>query len=204
MDPPLIGSGIRITGDNQAETPLGYTYSVETTTPNVALVPVLRSGLGMLEGRLSAISPESSSHQVPPALQTLLPELVPVHHLGLFREPTSLQPVEYYNNLPYHHPTSVNPDPFPIPSIAILLDPVIATGGTSSAAIQTLLEWGVRKVVVISVLGSEEGVRRAAEENGSESVEIWVGGLDKQVDERGMIRPGLGDVGDRLYLTIGK
>lgn len=200
----MICSGILITGDDQAETPLGYTYSVETTTPNVALVPVLRSGLGMLEGRLSAISHESPSHQVPPALQTLLPELVPVHHLGLFREPTSLQPVEYYNNLPYHHPTSVNPDPFPIPSIAILLDPVIATGGTSSAAIQTLLEWGVSKVVVISVLGSEEGVRRAAEENESESVEIWVGGLDEQLDERGMIRPGLGDVGDRLYLTIGK
>ena len=138
------------------------------------------------------------------ALQTLLPELVPVHHLGLFREPTSLQPVEYYNNLPYHRPTSVNPDPFPIPSIAILLDPVIATGGTSSAAIQTLLEWGVKQVVVISVLGSEAGVRRAAEENESESVEIWVGGLDEQMDERGMIRPGLGDVGDRLFLTIGK
>ena len=98
----------------------------------------------------------------------------------------------------------MSPDPFPLPSIALLLDPLIATGGTSSAAIQTLLEWGVKKVVVISVLGSVEGVRRAAEENGSESVEVWVGGLDGQVDERGMIRPGLGDVGDRLFLTIGK
>lgn len=88
--------------------------------------------------------------------------------------------------------------------MAILLDPLIATGGTSSAAVQTLLEWGAKKVVVISVLGSEEGVRRAAEENGSESVEVWVGGLDGAVDERGMIRPGLGDVGDRLFLTIGK
>ncbi len=112
--------------------------------------------------------------------------------------------MEYYNNLPYHRPTIVNPDPTPLPSIAILLDPVIATGGTSSAAIQTLLEWGVKKVVVISVLGSEEGVRRAAEENGSEAVEVWVGGLDREVDKRGMIRPGLGDVGDRLFLTIGK
>ncbi len=112
--------------------------------------------------------------------------------------------MEYYNNLPYHRPTIVNPDPTPLPSIAILLDPVIATGGTSSAAIQTLLEWGVKKVVVISVLGSEEGVRRAAEENGSQAVEVWVGGLDREVDKRGMIRPGLGDVGDRLFLTIGK
>ena len=153
---------------------------------------------------LSPISHECWSHQVSSALQTLLPEPVPVHHLGLFREPTTLQPVEYYNNLPYHRPTSATPDPSPIPSIAILLDPVIATGGTASAAIQTLLEWGVKKVVMISVLGSEAGVRRAAEENGSESVEIWVGGLDRRMDERGMIRPGLGDVGDRLFLTIGK
>ena len=171
----------------QAETPLSYTYTTETTTPHVALVPILRSGLGMLE-----------------ALQMLLPDPVPVHHLGLFREPTSLQPVEYYNNLPYHRPTWVNHDPFPIPPIAILLDPVIATGATASAAIQTLLEWGVKKVVVISVLGSDSGVRRAAEENGTEGVEVWVGGMDGEVDARGMIKPGLGDVGDRLFLTIGK
>ena len=131
------------------------------------------------------------------ALQTLLPEPVPVHHLGLFREPTSLQPVEYYNNLPYHDATAD-------PTVAVLLDPVIATGGTASAAVQTLLEWGVEKVVVVSVLGSEEGVRRAAVENGGEKVEVWVGGLDGEVDGRGMIRPGLGDVGDRLFLTIGK
>ena len=171
----------------QAETPLDYTYTTETTTPNVTVVPILRSGLGMLE-----------------AVQMLLPEPVPVHHLGLFREPTTLQPVEYYNNLPYHRPTSVNPDPFPIPEIAILLDPVIATGGTASAAIQTLLEWGVKKVVLISVLGSEAGVKRAAEENGSEGIEVWVGGLDVEVNDKGMIKPGLGDVGDRLFLTIGK
>ena len=171
----------------QAESPLNYPYPTETTTPHVALVPILRSGLGMLE-----------------ALQILLPDPVPVHHLGLFREPTSLQPVEYYNNLPYHRPTSVNHDPFPIPPIAILLDPVIATGATASAAIQTLLEWGVKKVVVISVLGSDSGLRRAAEENGTEGVEVWVGGMDGEVDARGMIKPGLGDVGDRLFLTIGK
>lgn len=138
------------------------------------------------------------------ALQLLLPHSVPVHHLGLFREPTTLQAVEYYNNLPYHRPTNQNPDPHPVPAIAILLDPVIATGGTSSAAIQTLLDWGVKKVVLISVLGSEEGVMRAAEENGKEGVEIWLGGVDEDVDAKGMIKPGLGDVGDRLFLTIGK
>jgi uracil phosphoribosyltransferase len=136
------------------------------------------------------------------ALQTLLPSPVPIHHLGLFRERTSLQPVEYYNNLPYHRATSSNPHPAR-PSLAILLDPIIATGGTSVAAIQTLREWGVEKVLLLAVLGSADGVRRAAEE-WSEGVQIWVGGVDEKVDERGMIVPGLGDVGDRLFLTIGK
>lgn len=138
------------------------------------------------------------------ALQSILPNPVPVHHLGLFREPTTLQPVEYYNKLPYHRPTAVQPDPSPVPSIAILLDPLIATGGTASAAIQTLLEWGVGKVVLISVLGSEEGIRRAAKENDEASVEVWVGAVDQFLDEKCMIQPGLGDVGDRLFLTIGK
>lgn len=113
--------------------------------------------------------------------------------------------MEYYNNLPYHRPSSASsPDPFPIPTIAILLDPVVATGGTASAAIQTLLEWGVERVVLISVLGSDEGVRRAALENGENGVEVWIGELDEGVDGRGMIRPGLGDVGDRLFGTAGK
>lgn len=135
------------------------------------------------------------------ALQTLLPEPVPVHHLGLFREPTTLQPVEYYNNLPYHRPGA----PSSVPHLAILLDPVIATGGTSVAAIQTLLEWGVRKVLLIAVLGSQPGVQRAAAEaSEGQEVEIWIGGLDDNVNDRGMIKPGVGDVGDRLFLTIGK
>ena len=172
---------------SQAETPLHVSYTTEITTPKVALVPILRSGLGMIE-----------------ALQTLLPDPVPVHHLGLFREPTTLQPVEYYNNLPYHRPSSTSTISSPTPEIAILLDPVIATGGTASAAIQTLLEWGVKKVVLISVLGSKEGVKRAAEENGNDKVELWIGGLDGRINEKGMIVPGLGDVGDRLFLTIGK
>ncbi|KAI9872939.1 MAG: hypothetical protein M1830_001043 [Pleopsidium flavum] len=152
----------------------------------IALVPILRSGLGMID-----------------ALQTLLPYPVSVHHLGLYREPTTLQPVEYYNNLPYHQPTSTNPGNSSAAELAILVDPVIATGGTSVAAIQTLKEWGVKRVILICVLGSEGGVRRAAEE-WSEGVELWVGGIDQECDDRGMIKPGLGDVGDRLFLTIGK
>ena len=135
------------------------------------------------------------------ALQTLLPDPVPIHHLGLFREPTSLQPVEYYNNLPYHRPGA----PSTVPELAILIDPVVATGGTSVAAIQTLFEWGVKKVMLIAVLGSEPGVQRAAAEGGeAQEVDVWIGGLDDNVNDRGMIKPGIGDVGDRLFLTIGK
>ena len=169
----------------QAETPLGYEYTKSEIRPSVALVPILRSGLGMLD-----------------ALQLLLPDPVPVHHLGLFREITTLSPVEYYNNLPYHRPAESTE--ISVPQIAILLDPVIATGGTSTAAIQTLLEWGVRKVVLISILGNADGVKLAATENGTEAVEVWVAGIDEELDRRGMIKPGLGDVGDRLFLTKGK
>lgn len=138
----------------------------------------------------------------PPAIQDLLPNPVAVHHLGLFREPTTLQPVEYYNNLPFHRPDSSGAYNVAA-ELAIVLDPVVATGGTAAAAIQTLREWGVKKVVLLSVLGCKEGLARAANE-WPEGVEVWVGGVDEGVDEKGMIRPGLGDIGDRLFLAHGK
>ncbi|KAL5329008.1 hypothetical protein ACEPPN_002517 [Leptodophora sp. 'Broadleaf-Isolate-01'] len=140
------------------------------------------------------------------AIQTLLPDPAPVHHLGLFREPTTLEPVEYYNNLPYHRPAANTPSDSPnsgASELAILLDPVIATGGTCAAAIQTLKEWGVKRVIVIAILGALPGLQKAANE-WPEGVEIWVAGVDGEITERGMIKPGLGDVGDRLFLTIGK
>lgn len=80
---------------------------------------------------------------------------------------------------------------------------MIATGGTCAAAIQTLREWGVKKVIVIAVLGAVAGVVRAATE-WEEGVEIWLAGVDESINDKGMIIPGLGDVGDRLFLTIGK
>jgi uracil phosphoribosyltransferase len=134
-------------------------------------------------------------------LQTLLPVSVPVHHLGLYREPTTLDPVEYYNNLPNHvTDPSLGSN---ASSLAIILDPVIATGGTCAAAIQTLKEWGAQRIIVLSVIGAEQGVVRAASE-WPEGVEIWIAGVDKELTDRGMLKPGVGDVGDRLFLTIGK
>lgn len=137
------------------------------------------------------------------AISTILPHPVPVHHLGMYREKSTLQPVEYYNNLPYHK-TSDGPGNQPGRcELAIVVDPVIATGATACAAIDTLKDWGVPKIIVISVLGSRPGLVRAAEE-WAEGVEVWVGGCDSEVDSKGMIKPGLGDIGDRLFLTLGK
>ncbi|KAK3379610.1 uracil phosphoribosyltransferase-domain-containing protein [Lasiosphaeria ovina] len=165
------------------ETPLGFPYQTTSVLPEtISLVPILRSGLGMVE-----------------AIQTLLPAPVPVHHLGLYREPISLEPVEYYNNLPDHSSATGQG----ASGLAVILDPVIATGGTCAAAIQTLREWGAQRVLVLSVLGAASGVARAAAEWPA-GVEIWLAGVDAELTDRGMLKPGLGDVGDRLFLTIGK
>jgi uracil phosphoribosyltransferase len=120
----------------------------------------------------------------------------------MYREKTTLQPVEYYNNLPYHSATTTSQQTTPSET-AILLDPIIATGATASAAIDTLKDWGVKRIVVCSVLASHEGLTKVSQvwEDG---VEIWVGAVDPGTDAKGMIKPGLGDVGDRLFLTIGK
>lgn len=139
-------------------------------------------------------------------MQAILPEPVPVNHLGLYREKATLTPVEYYNNFPYR-----KPDPSAMEEdtnssaaeIAFLLDPVIATGGTVAAAIQLLREWGVKKVIVLAVLGATVGLKHAASE-WPEATEIWVGGVDEEITDEGMISPGVGDMGDRLYLTKGK
>ncbi|EHL03667.1 PRTase-like protein [Glarea lozoyensis ATCC 20868] len=183
-----LGAGLSATAGSTSKTPLGYDFTTTEILPStISIVPILRSGLGMLD-----------------AVQTLLPNPVPVHHLGLFREPTTLEPVEYYNNLPHHRvATSTSTSNSGASDLAILLDPVIATGGTCAAAIQTLKEWGVKRVIVIAILGAVPGLERAAGE-WPEGVEIWVAGVDKAINDRGMIQPGLGDVGDRLFLTIGK
>jgi uracil phosphoribosyltransferase len=110
----------------------------------------------------------------------------------MYREKSTLQPVEYYNNLDRD-----------AARLAILVDPIIATGATCAAAIQTLKEWGVEKIILICVLGALPGVVKVAEE-WPEGTEIFVGGLDHGVNDKGMIKPGLGDIGDRLFLTLGK
>ncbi|KAF2238778.1 putative uracil phosphoribosyltransferase [Viridothelium virens] len=175
--------------------PLGYDYNAETITPShICLIPILRSGLGMID-----------------ALQSILPLPVPIHHLGLYRESSALGVVEYYNKLPDQKTRSSDPPTTPAsaptapgPShLAIIVDPVIATGATACAAIDTLRDWGVHRIVMISVIGSTEGLKKAGEK-WAEGVQVWVGGMDEALDAKGMIKPGLGDVGDRLFLTAGR
>ncbi|KAI5289899.1 hypothetical protein KEM54_002940 [Ascosphaera aggregata] len=190
-----LADNLSVVAHGQGATPLGYTYEAETVTPeNVALIPILRSGLSMVEPLLG-----------------VLPAAVPIYHLGLFRERASLQPVEYYNNLPEPGSTGSSTKESPRPAtVAIVLDPVIATGGTIAAAIQTLTEWGVSKILVVNVLGSVVGLKRAALESteGSDAkgveIQIWTGGVDPGLDGKGMIVPGLGDIGDRLFLALGR
>ncbi|KAI1742085.1 uracil phosphoribosyltransferase-domain-containing protein [Xylaria scruposa] len=180
-----FASALTVVDGPKGETPIGYEYTTTTTQPQeLSIVPILRSGLGMVD-----------------AVQTLLPNPVPVHHLGLYREPSTLEPVEYYNNLPNH--LAAGQPGAHASSLAIIVDPVIATGGTCVAAIQTLREWGVKKIVVLSVIAAAEGVTRAAAE-WPEAVEIWVAGVDTELTPNGMLKPGLGDIGDRIFLTIGK
>ncbi|KAI0004855.1 PRTase-like protein [Xylariaceae sp. FL0662B] len=205
-----LSTALTVVSGPKGKTPIAFEYTTTTTQPEaVSIVPILRSGLGMVD-----------------AIQTLLPEPVPVHHLGLYREPTTLEPVEYYNNLPHHLPPTSKPTTSnnnnnnnntttdsssssstsgtdAVSRLAIVVDPVIATGGTCAAAIQTLKEWGVRRIVVLSVVAAADGVRRAAAE-WPEAVDIWVAGLDAELTPSGMLKPGVGDVGDRLFLTIGK
>ncbi|KAK5994598.1 Uracil phosphoribosyltransferase [Cladobotryum mycophilum] len=182
-----LNKSIKAVEGPKDQTPLGFEYTTTVSEPSdISIVPILRSGLGMVE-----------------AVQTMLPASVPVHHLGMYREPSTLDPVEYYNNLPNHTPSGHSSPASSASSLAIIVDPVIATGGTCAAAIQTLREWGAKRVIVMAVIGAEEGVRRAAQE-WPEETEIWIAGVDKELTAGGMLKPGLGDVGDRLFLTIGK
>ncbi|CDH59786.1 uracil phosphoribosyltransferase [Lichtheimia corymbifera JMRC:FSU:9682] len=139
----------------------------------VALVPILRSGLGLVDGFLS-----------------LFPE-APVLHLGLYREKVSLQPVEYYNKLPQN----------PQVDVCYVLDPIVATGNTAVATINILKEWGLSgdNIKFVGVLASQQGIDQIRNEH--PDVDIYMAAVDQTLDEHGYIRPGLGDSGDRLWNT---
>ncbi|KAI0068912.1 UDP-N-acetylglucosamine 1-carboxyvinyltransferase [Artomyces pyxidatus] len=142
--------------------------------PRIGLTPILRAGLGMTD-----------------SLLTLFPE-APVYHLGIYREKISLNPVEYYSKLPAEPPID----------LCYLLDPLIATGGTAIAALHMIRDWGIplSKIKLLCVLASQDGLAHVQAE--FPGVEIWVAGVDPQLTEDGLIFPGLGDTGDRLFNTV--
>lgn len=156
--------------ETEVETPLEETTS-ETLATKVALVPILRAGVGMLEGVLN-----------------LLPK-ARVGHIGLYREHDTLEPVEYYKKLP--QPLSE----FQI----IVVDPMLATGGTAKAGVEMVKEEGGNNVQFLCLVAAPEGVENFSDQH--PNVPIYTAAVDERLDDQGYIHPGLGDAGDRLFGT---
>jgi len=159
-----------LTAPIQIETPL---ESIEgrSLQHKIGLVPILRAGLGMTEG-----------------VWELMPS-AEVWHIGLFRDEETLKPVEYYNKLPIE----------PTVSVCLILDPMLATGGSAIATVNILKEWGVEKIKFIGVIASPEGI--SALHNKHPDVHIHLAAIDRELNEHGYILPGLGDAGDRQFGT---
>lgn len=159
-----------------AVSPIEIETPIETTVASrladrIGLVPILRAGLGMVDAML---------------------ELMPtaeVWHLGLFRDERTLRPVEYYNKLP----NSATVD------LSLILDPMLATGGSATAAIEVLKRWGATRIKMINLIAAPEGV--AAVTAAHPDVQIYCASLDRQLNDKGYIMPGLGDAGDRQFGT---
>ena len=153
------------------EPPVAVAHCKRISGKKLAVVPILRAGLGMVDGMVS-----------------MMPN-VKVGHIGLFRDPETLEPVKYYFKMP---PDIKERD-------AIVVDPMLATGGSASAAISFLKEAGVRHIKLMSVIGAPEGVKKMQEDH--PDVDIFVAALDDHLNDHGYIVPGLGDAGDRIFGT---
>ncbi|MEO8612625.1 MAG: uracil phosphoribosyltransferase [Chloroflexota bacterium] len=151
-------------------TPMGQAqgYKVEES---IGLVPVLRAGLGLVEGVMELL----------PAVQ--------VWHIGLYRDEKTLRPVEYYNRLPTE----------PTVQLCLVLDPMLATGGSSVATIDILKRWGVTRIKYLGLIAAPEGVERLS--TAHPDVPIHIAAIDERLNEIGFIVPGLGDAGDRQFGT---
>ena len=157
--------------DVEIDTPICKTTVKELKGKKLAVVPILRAGLGMVDGMLAMI----------PAAK--------VGHIGLYRDPETLEPVEYYCKLPAD---CANREVF-------VVDPMLATGGSSSAAIQMLKDKGVKNIRLMCIIAAPEGVKKMQEDH--PDVDVYIGALDDHLNEHGYIVPGLGDAGDRIFGT---
>lgn len=159
-----------LTIPRELETPLAKMAGQELKE-KVGLVPILRAGLGMVEGFW---------------------ELMPgaeVWHIGLYRDEHTLKPVEYYNKLPIE----------PRVSVCIIVDPMLATGGSATATADVLKRWGVKKIKYAGLIAAPEGIK--AMQTAHPDIDIYVAAVDDHLNERGYIVPGLGDAGDRQFGT---
>jgi uracil phosphoribosyltransferase len=152
------------------DTPLAAHQGVELQE-KIGLVPILRAGLGMVEG-----------------VWELMPT-AEVWHIGLYRDERTLKPVEYYNKLPVE----------PTVSVCLILDPMLATGGSAVATVDVLKRWGVKKIKFVGIIGAPEGI--ANMQSHHPEVPIYLAAIDERLNEHGYILPGLGDAGDRQFGT---
>ena len=157
--------------DVEIETPICKTVVKELAGKKMAIIPILRAGLGMVDGMLAMI----------PSAK--------VGHIGLYRNEETLEPVEYYCKIPAD---CRERDVF-------VVDPMLATGGSSVAAIQMLKDRGVQNIRFLCIIAAPEGIKRMQEAH--PDVDIYVGALDEHLNEHGYIVPGLGDAGDRIFGT---
>lgn len=155
----------------EIETPVAKATVNRIAGKKLAIVPILRAGLGMVDGMVS-----------------MMPN-VKVGHIGLFRDPETLEPVKYYFKMP---PDIEERD-------VIVVDPMLATGGSASAAISFLKADGVKHIKLMSIIGAPEGVARMKKDH--PDVDIFVAALDERLNDHGYIVPGLGDAGDRIFGT---
>lgn len=155
----------------EVETPVATCKAYKLEGKKLGLVPILRAGLGMVDG----------IHKLIPAAK--------VGHVGLYRDPETLEPVEYYVKLP----RDVQERDF------IVIDPMLATGGSAVAAIQSLKKRGAVSIKLMCLIAAPEGIQKVQEDH--PDVDIYVAGVDEKLDDHGYIVPGLGDAGDRLYGT---
>lgn len=156
--------------DVEIETPVSTMIGKQISGRKIGIVPVLRAGLGMVQGLLDLI----------PAAK--------VGHIGLYRDPETLEPVEYYCKLP-----DVKNRDF------IIVDPMLATGGSASAAISLLKEKGIQHIKLMCLVAAPQGVEKVNADH--PDVKIFVAALDDTLNEHGYIVPGLGDAGDRIFGT---
>lgn len=153
------------------ETPLEAMTGRQVAGKKLTLVPILRAGLGMVDG---------------------IAQLIPsarVGHIGLYRDHETLQPVDYYFKIPGDE----------VARDFLILDPMLATGGSAVAAVSTLKQAGARRIRFLCIVAAPDGIRRLTEAH--PDVQVFTAAIDRQLDEHGYIRPGLGDAGDRLFGT---